>query len=31
MIVKICRWVFAKITRRKLGPYSDPFFVRGNF
>lgn len=31
LIVKICRWIFAKITRKKLGPYSDPFFVRGNF
>jgi LETM1 and EF-hand domain-containing protein 1 len=31
LIVKICRWVFAKITRRKLAPYTDPRFVRGNF
>lgn len=31
LIVKICRWVFAKVTRRKLAPYKDPFFVRGNF
>lgn len=31
LIVKICRWIFAKITGRKLGPYTDPFFVRGNF
>jgi len=31
LIVKICRWIFAKITGRKLGPYQDPFFVRGNF
>ena len=29
--VKVCRWLFAKLTRRKLAPYEDPFFVRGNF
>jgi hypothetical protein len=31
LIVKICRWIYSKITKRKLDLYKDPFFVRGNF
>lgn len=31
LIYKIFRFLYGKILRKNLGPYKDPFFIRGNF
>ena len=30
-IVKVCRYLYTKITKKELAPYEDPFFITGNY
>ena len=31
MFIKVCRYLYSKVTKKVLPPYEDPFFVRGDF